>query len=276
MMIRVEEGTFHMQDQGSGEALVALHGFTGASSTWDSLTERLRENFRIISIDLPGHGGTIMNHPHDAWSIEETAECIVKVLEEAGIDQFNLLGYSMGGRLALSIAVLYPGKVLSLLLESASPGLKTVHERKERVEKDEDLARSILQEGVPSFVRFWEDIPLFQSQHELPEEKRKALRVQRLSNSPEGLAGSLRGMGTGTQPSYWEKLRDLSMPVLLMAGERDRKFHLIAQEMQQMIPKASLYIFEGAGHAIHVENENKFGTMVKKFLETDKINEGGF
>lgn len=172
----------------------------------------------------------------------------------------------MGGRLALYLAVTRPELVKSLILESASPGLKTEEERRERRERDFQLARSIEQDGIPSFVQRWERLPLFASQASLSDNLRQKLREQRLRNSAAGLANSLRGMGTGIQPSLWARLPVLQPPLLLLAGGLDQKFAELARQMAREVPRALLQVIPGAGHTVHLESPDPFERTVLQFV----------
>ena len=173
----------------------------------------------------------------------------------------------MGGRLALYLAVHYPEHFASLILESASPGLKTEAEREERRQRDDALADRIEREGLEAFVDFWESLPLWHSQKQLPPETRADLRQQRLQNNPLGLANSLRGMGTAVQPTFWENLPDLHLPALFITGELDKKFVKIAQEMSALLPKASHIIIPDSGHTLHLEKPTQYTQTVVSFLK---------
>ncbi|WP_050181066.1 2-succinyl-6-hydroxy-2,4-cyclohexadiene-1-carboxylate synthase [Domibacillus robiginosus] len=256
--------TFFYQIKGEGEPVLLLHGFTGSSFTWKGLDEHLP--FQLVTPDLAGHGQT----SRLAADLETEAGFLKKMMSDAGFSSFHLVGYSMGGRLALALALLYPEAVRSLVLESTSPGLENEEERAARRQSDEKLAQQIEQEGVASFVNFWESIPMFASQKELPMAVQQEVRKERLAQSARGLASSLRSMGTGSQLSYWQQLQNLTMPVLLLTGTRDEKFTHIARRMSECVPFCEWIQFDGAGHAIHVEQREKFGTIVKTFLLNQK------
>lgn len=147
----------------------------------------------------------------------------------------------------------YPEYIASLILESASPGLKEEAARRERKEKDEQLAQRILENGIEAFVDTWQELPLFATQKQLPDHVQRNIRNERLSQKEEGLAMSLQAMGTGTQPSWWGQLSELAKPTLLIAGEEDEKFVAINQMMQKAIPQAAFMLRPKAGHAVHVE-----------------------
>lgn len=264
MLQKINGIDYFYQVSGEGEPIVLLHGFTGDSSTWDNI--HLGGAFQKITIDILGHGKTESPLDSKRYSMNNVAEDIATILDQLSIKQAHILGYSMGGRLALSFAMKHPNRVRSLLLESSSPGLKTKVERKNRIIQDEKLCKMIHDEGIAKFVDYWERIPLFESQQLLSIEIRNRIRNQRLKNNPIGLMNSLRGMGTGVQPSWWDKLDQLTMPVLLMCGELDEKYCVLAQRMKELILHANLVEFSGLGHAIHVEDPGKFDTIVKNFL----------
>jgi 2-succinyl-6-hydroxy-2,4-cyclohexadiene-1-carboxylate synthase len=173
----------------------------------------------------------------------------------------------MGGRIALAAAVRAPQRVSRLVLESASPGLATEEEQRGRREADERLASRIESDGIEAFVDFWEEQPLFATRKELEESVRDRQRQIRLANRPEALAACLRGLGTGRQPSFWPRLRDLDMPVLVLAGDRDRKFAGIGYRMGSAIPGGSFVLVPGAGHTVHLEQPEKWIGTILAFLQ---------
>ena len=248
------------------QTLVLLHGFTGSAAGWGHLMDTLASyGLRIIALDLLGHGQS--DAPEDAkrYSIENCQKDILAVLQALGVKKGHaiILGYSMGGRIALYAA--FSGYFRALILESSSPGLEDAAEREERRASDEALAASIEREGVPAFIERWERIPLFASQKTLPSECREALHRQRLQNNATGLAQSLRGVGTGVQPSLNAQLPTLHIPVLLIAGELDTKFTTIAKRMAQALPQSQLHIIPAAGHTVHLEQPQLFTSLVGDF-----------
>jgi 2-succinyl-6-hydroxy-2,4-cyclohexadiene-1-carboxylate synthase len=252
--------------ESSDQTLVLLHGFTGSAAGWRYHMDLLADyGLCIIALDLLGHGQS--DAPKDAkrYSIEHCQKDIVAALQELGVhkSQAIILGYSMGGRIALYTA--FSGFFRALILESASPGLKDPAEREERRRSDEALAASIEREGVRVFVERWERLPLFASQKTLPFGCKEALHRQRMQNNTVGLAQSLRGVGTGVQPSLYTQLPALHMPVLLIAGELDTKFTTIAKHMAQALPQAQLHIIPAAGHTVHLEQPQLFTSLVGNF-----------
>ncbi|MBS4216717.1 2-succinyl-6-hydroxy-2,4-cyclohexadiene-1-carboxylate synthase [Bacillus sp. FJAT-49711] len=266
MIVPVDGIDYYYEVSGSGEPLILLHGFTGDSSTWNSIKSFLLDSFQVISIDIIGHGKTSSPTDLNKYSMEQVISHICSLMNHLSLNKVHILGYSMGGRLALSFAIAFPERVKSLILESVSPGLKSDEERKLRVQADDQLCQMIMQQGLEAFVYYWEGIPLFKTQESLEESVKLQIRRQRLSNNPIGLVNSLQGMGTGVQPSWWDDLKNIEIPVLLLCGEKDRKFCTISKEMQLLIKNVDLIEVERVGHAIHVEDPRIFGTIVREFL----------
>lgn len=250
------------------ETLVLLHGFTGSTESWAAHRHVLAAYCRTIMVDLLGHGQTEAPTDPARYTIEQSASDLAGLLTTIAPGPINLLGYSMGGRLALYFAIHYPYLVQRLVLESASPGLPDATTQQERVRSDEQLANDIEAQGMAAFVERWEALPLFATQQALPTATQSARHEQRLRNRPQGLANSLRGMGTGAQPSLWEQLPGLSVPTLLLAGALDQKFRVIAEQMATYLPKATVAIIPDAGHTIHLEQPQAFQTTVINFLQT--------
>jgi len=260
---------FHFRQYGDPKqgTVVMLYGFMGAADDWtDQITEPLIEaDLSVVTIDLPGHGKTIVQGGVDSYRMENCAAEIVRLLDKLKLPSVHLVGYSMGGRLALYIAGHYPDRINRVVLESASPGLETEIERQRRIIEDAALAERIQTEPFEKFLHAWYAQPLFASMAS-KREKLDALIARRLNNDPQSLCLSLQGMGTGAQPSLWENLDQLTMPLFLIAGEKDAKFSAIGRAMAERCPVVRLHIVAGAGHNVHWEQPHLFGSMVRDFL----------
>ena len=245
---------------------MVLHGFTGSAAAMAPLTDRLPGS--VLALDLPGHGSGPISQNSADYAIDAAVAGVHETTAEwdrsavaaetrsasAGLGQFDLLGYSMGGRVALRFALTYPDQVASLVLIGARPGIDDPAERAERIAADEMLADRIESEGIEWFAGFWADRPLFASQQlRLSAEQRAEMRTQRLACDPQGLALSLRGMGSGAVEPIGCRLGELSMPCSLIAGADDAKFAAIAQAMAAAIPQAEVCLIPDAGHAAHLE-----------------------
>jgi 2-succinyl-6-hydroxy-2,4-cyclohexadiene-1-carboxylate synthase len=246
--------------------LVLLHGFTGSTANWKELLTHLDlPGWRIIALDMLGHGRSDAPADPQRYAIEHCQEDIIATLRELSIKpgEAILLGYSMGGRIALYSA--FSGFFRAVILESASPGLASAAERARRSDSDNVLADRIERQGLAAFVAYWEQLPLFASQSALPRQTRDTLHEQRLRNRPTGLANSLRGIGTGMQPSLHDQLQDLPIPVSLIAGELDTKYCAIAHHMAATLPNSTLNIVSNAGHTVHLEQPTIFAALVHEF-----------
>jgi 2-succinyl-6-hydroxy-2,4-cyclohexadiene-1-carboxylate synthase len=248
--------------------LVLLHGFTGDTTTWDIVRPGLRRWGKTLALDLIGHGQSPKPEDLAPYHMGACVDQVLAALDRRNIHLAWFVGYSMGGRVALHFAVTHPERVAGLILESTSPGFTDASARAARVKEDHDLAEGIIAWGVPAFVEQWLDRPLFAGFKNLPAEQQARQRAQRLRNDPVGLANSLRGMGTGSMEPVWDTLTILSMPVLILAGQRDSKFVETAKQMQAQLPHAHLQLFSASGHTPHVTDPGPWMREVDRFFET--------
>lgn len=269
--VNLNESNYFIETYGQGRPLVLLHGFTGSVQNWSALIPALAQTRRVIAIDLLGHGSTDAPDNPERYRIEAAADDLRVLIESTARQPVDLLGYSMGGRLALATAARHPGLVRSLILESASPGLAAVEDRAKRAAQDRVLADRIEADGIEAFVESWEALPLWESQAQLSEVARRSLHNQRLNNRPGGLANSLRGMGTGEQPSLWAALPGIEVPTLLITGELDTKFSDIGADMQALLPHAQFVVVANAGHTVHLEQPDVYLTVVSAWLERGPV-----
>ncbi len=238
---------------GTGWPLVAAHGFTQTHRSWLPVAQRLAGGHHFTLVDLPGHGGS-SDVRADLW---EGAELLARVGGRGGY-----IGYSMGARLCLHLALRRPDLVSRLVLVGVHPGITDPAARSRRVADDEALAQRLETDGVPAFVDWWLHRPLFSTL-----DASAAGRDDRLTNTAAGLASSLRLAGTGRQEPLWDRLATLTMPVLIAAGEADIKFAAIGQEAATAIgDTAELVLIPGAGHACHLERPDEFCAVLADFL----------
>lgn len=223
--------------------LVLLHGFTQTGRSWRPVLAELGERYRAFAPDLPGHGVLSARRPADA-------PACVAYLRALKAPTFILAGYSMGGRVALRAALDLPSRVERLVLVSTGPGLADAAERAARVQSDEELAARIEGGDVDSFLDEWTAQPLLAG---VPRGVAALDRQERRANTGEGLAAALRGLGQGAFEPMWERLGELAMPVVIVAGERDERYADIARRMAERIQSATLVLVPQAGHALPLE-----------------------
>ena len=245
-------------------ALLFLHGFLGTGADWLEQCERFGTDTYCILPDLPGHGPTAVGKagPID---FDTTASGLVSLISQLNLGQVVCIGYSMGGRIALYAALKYPEQFAALVLESASAGLEDERQREGRVALDEERASTLENEGLEGFVDTWYDQPLFASLKRLPN-KCLALQQSRKIHNPSCLARALRGLSIGLQPSLWQSLDQLALPVLLLSGALDHKFSGITRQMAGQMPSAQWNEIAHAGHNIHLEQPEAFHAAVSEFL----------
>ncbi len=247
-------GGLAVRRAGSGPRVVLVHGFTQSARSWRAIAGELEAAHEVVTVDLPGHGGSAGCAARD---LPEAA----RLLGEAG-GRATYVGYSMGGRICLVLALAAPELVERLVLVGATPGIAEEAERDARRASDEVLADRLEGLGLEGFLDEWLSGPLFA--HLTPEQAdRQARRV----NTTAGLAAALRALGTGRQAPCWERLGELAMPVLAVAGENDAKFVALAERMTRAIgPNARAAVVAGAGHAVAFERPVAFADELRRFL----------
>jgi 2-succinyl-6-hydroxy-2,4-cyclohexadiene-1-carboxylate synthase len=266
VIVEVNNLLLNVEGSGDGPPLLILHGFTGSSRSLLSFA-RSWPGFSTLALDVIGHGMSDSPTDPERYTMDRCIEDIEALVEVLDLGRIALLGYSMGGRIAVRYALRHPERLWALLLESASTGIEDDAERKARVESDEVLAERLERDGLEPFIDYWQSIPLWASQASMPQEKRDALRAQRLQNSVTGLANSLRGMGAGADPAIFDQLPGLDVPSLIMAGGLDTKYRDLANAMTAVMPNATARIFDNAGHAAHFEQPAAFASAVYEFLQ---------
>ncbi len=246
--------------------LVALHGFTGNGNDFAPLTQALPE-WRWRTPDLPGHAPDFSapSAPGDDCTEAASLRYLDALISEKSTPGV-LLGYSLGGRLALRYALSRPGRLAALILIGTSPGLLDEDERRRRRAEDELLAQEILERGVQAFLDEWQQRPLIASQMRLPEAWRQAMNKGRGRLRAAGLAASLRGFGQAVVEPVWNQLGELQLPVLICAGAEDEKYCMLAKKIAASCPAAELLIVPMAGHMAHLENLPAFAAGLRAFL----------
>lgn len=253
----------------SGDArhpvILFLHGFMGSAADWRDVTAALDDRYRCVAVDLPGHGASLGLPYPDSYTLDGAARALLDLLDGLGIERPTLVAYSMGGRLALYLALRHPERCAGLFLESASPGIEDSSEREARRRADEEKAKRLESDDFGEFLQDWYRQPLFASLARDQATLRRTIEARR-HNKPGELARSLRGMGTGSMPSLWEKLAGLRMPVLAVAGALEEKFVGIARRMEALSPPVRAAVIPDAGHNVRAETSEAHLDLLEDFL----------
>jgi 2-succinyl-6-hydroxy-2,4-cyclohexadiene-1-carboxylate synthase len=242
---------------GEGPRLVFVHGFTQTANSWKPIAARFAaDGYEAIIVDVPGHGGST----NIRADLRRGADMLTAL---CGFGVY--IGYSLGGRLCLHAALMYPHLVRGLAVVGASPGIADETERAARRVADDKLADHIVNVGVDAFLKVWLAQPLFAG-----VELDAAQRADRLSNTAEGLASSLRHAGTGAQGSLWPRLREMNMPVLTISGELDHKFVAIGRQVAASVPEGESVEIPAAGHAAHLQQPELVAKTLSDWLQKIK------
>jgi len=243
-----------------------LHGFMGSSADWQNVIGAIRDRALCIAPDLPGHGTSLGLTPDTSYTVEGAARAVVNTLDELEVGCPVIVGYSMGGRLALYLSLRYPERCAGLFLESASPGLESEEERTARRAADEEKAKRLESGDFEKFLGDWYRQPLFAPLEEDEGLLRRTIESRR-RNDPLELARSLRGMGTGSQPSLWGELESLAVPALAVAGGLDGKYAGISSRMARISPRIEPVVIPGVGHNVRAEAPAEYAALLLRFLD---------
>lgn len=252
---------------GKGPAVVLLHGFASQGRTFRPLVWTLDREFSTISLDLVGHATSGSPIAVTRYEMPRVVDDLVALLRLLGFERAAWVGHGLGGNIALQVAVRYPEAAWAVVLESGSPGIEDDEKRAHQRAEDEALATRLESRGMSAFVDEWEALPIWKSQRlALSPKQLEALHIERLSQRAKGLANVLRGMGLGAQEWVGDRLPEVAIPVLLMAGSLDPAACASARVMARVLPRATIRILEGAGHTAHLEQPEMFNEAVLAFL----------
>ena len=246
-----------------GRTLVFLHGFMGGARDWNPFIHSLFPAFRCLAVDLPGHGESV-SLTSEAYSMSGAIASLRETLSNRRAQQPILIGYSMGGRLALAYGCAFACDVSGLLLESASPGIEDIKQRQERLNIDRLRAQDILLD-YDRFLAAWHKMPLFSSLSRHPDLIEGLVR-QRRQLDPRELSLSVEGMSIGSYEPYWECLERLEFPVQAVCGGDDSKFVPMGKRIAASAPNGMYRCVEGVGHNVHLEAGEQYGKILEGFV----------
>lgn len=250
--------------KGQEPNLVCLHGFMGNGSDFQIVADSYPDHPTLLAPDFPDYSNEPLHNDHP-WAA--TLENLNRFIhDQSGNHPPVLLGYSMGGRIALEYVLKYQHLPGGLVLVGVSPGIENLEERTQRKIQDAELAANLMAQPLESFVNSWLEQPLLKSQNQIAEPYRTRMLKARYENNRQALAYGLTALGTGTMDSRWNQLREIQIPTLLVTGESDIKFSEIAASMVNHIPNATHKIIPDAGHAACFEKPLDFVQLLKSFL----------
>ncbi len=249
---------------GDGAPVTLLHGFTQRGRSWQEVISRMPAGWTWIVPDLRGHGET-RTRPGAPCSMEACTDDLVRLWDHLGIERSHLVGYSMGGRLALHVAARRPERLLSLLTIGAHAGLEE-QAREGRRLGDEALAQRIEKEGVEAFVKYWSGLPLFAGLERRGPAFVAQVRAERLGNRASGLACSLRGMGAGVMEPVWNDLSRITLPSTFVAGQLDHGYVASARKLASTVAGGRVEVVPRAGHTVHQERPDAFARVLAAHL----------
>jgi 2-succinyl-6-hydroxy-2,4-cyclohexadiene-1-carboxylate synthase len=265
--VNVDGIAIQVEEIGAGRPVVLLHGFTGSARSMAGIANGLGDSYRIISLDLIGHGRSDAPADPSAYTMPRCVGQVASVLDELDVQGAHLVGYSMGGRVALALCSAQPKRVASALLIGARAGIPDPEQRAARIRDDEALADRIEREGVPAFVDFWIAQPFQPKPRRIGSDAYAALRQGKLENRAHALAASLRGMGAGAQPPLHDQLASIKLPICLAVGEEDEVFCGVAEDLARRLPHARVASVPDSHHAAHLDNPAAFLDMARRFFD---------
>jgi 2-succinyl-6-hydroxy-2,4-cyclohexadiene-1-carboxylate synthase len=226
--------------------VVFLPGFMQHADAWSQIAAAVGERYPSKI------------HDFETWTFDER----IAEIEAAAGEDAVLVGYSMGGRLALHAALRRP-RYSGLVLLGASAGIADDAARARRLGEDAELAAWIERHSIAEVVERWERNPVFASQSPaLVDEQRPG----RLRHDPPDLARLLRSAGQGASPVVWDRLGELRMPVLAIAGESDATYREAGRRIASLVPNGRAEVVPGAGHAAHMEQPHAFTDLLLDWL----------
>jgi len=247
-------------------ALLFLHGFMGSAQDWKAVAQICAQDYFCILVDLPGHGQNIHLPLKTRLDFKAWSQALVSLADQLDLKSVCLIGYSLGGRLALHAALNFPTRWAALILEGCNPGIEDSKARQARLEEDEQRAADVLQEGMQAFVDRWYEMELFSSLRRLPD-LMESVNRERVRNDSIWMAKVLRELSPAAQPNAWQQLAALHLPALLIAGELDIAYGAVVRRMQTQLPDAQTLILPAAGHNAHLERPQAFAGALLDFLD---------
>ena len=251
-------------EETEGTPIICLHGFIGSGADYSIVVDHLQKDHFIVAPDFPDYKSVPLSGSH-SW--DSTLTQLDNFIQEiVGGNTCIMVGYSMGGRIALQYALRYKSALEGLVLIGASPGIKDPTLKLQRLEQDRTIASTLPDQTIDEFLDFWLSQPILKSQETIAEPYRSRMLERRRGQSLQSLASYLSTLGTGSMPSVWAQLHQLNTPTLLVTGEHDTKFAKVAEEMLSYLPRGEHGIIGGSGHSACFESPSEFAGLLETFI----------
>jgi len=264
-IVEAEDVRLNYYETGEGAPVTLLHGFTQSGRSWQEVIGKMPPGWRWIAPDLRGHGETRVK-AGAACTMDACTADLDLLWQTLGVERTHLVGYSMGGRLALHVAARRPERLLSLLTIGAHGGLEE-DAREGRRQGDDAMAKRIETDGLEAFVKYWTALPRFEGIERRGPSFVAQVRAERMGNTVPGLAASLRGMGAGAMEPLWDQLSGLSIPCTFVAGQLDHGYVASARRLAQVVPGSRVEVVPRSGHTVHQERPEAFARILLNHLE---------
>ena len=233
---------------------IFLHGLMGEGEDWYELAKYFSDKYYCLLVDLPGHGKSTS----EVSGFKALAKLILDSVNQN--DKLNVIGYSMGGRVALYLILNFPNLFNKAVIESASPGIQSQNEREKRYKSDLDLFSNI--RGFRSFLEEWYENPIFGDLKGLKE----PIIERKLENDPIRLKKTIKALSVGIQPNFWERIKKLKVPTLYLSGEKDLKYTQIGKDLAKLSPAITNKVINNSGHITHLQNKKEFKSQIENYL----------
>jgi len=267
MRLNIDGIQYNIEIRGKGKPLLCIHGFSESADTWKALDIA---GHRLYMVDLIGHGKSMRPTEKKYYKIRCILDHLHKIIHQLGLETYKILGYSMGGRIALAYAIKYPEEIEALIIESGSYNEEGVWNRLARRRGDRKLAKKIVVNGMKWFDEYWSNLPIFITQEKLPESLKAEISRRRQGNTDYALANTLLSTGQGTLPCLKRYLNKLDIPILYICGEYDLRYRQIGTMFTAHNNTIACRVINKAGHNTHLEKPTIFCNEVNNFIIKEK------
>ncbi len=248
-------------------ALIMLHGFLGNAAEWKPVAEVFSKQFYCIAVDLPGHGDSQQITLPEDKAFEAFDEHMLVLADSLRLEKYSMLGYSLGGRLAMSHMLSYPDQVEHVIAESANPGLASELERGRRRMQDKQWARRFREDPIEDVLRDWYSQPVFA---DLTDSERWKLVEQRKSGKTDALADMLLATSVARQKNLWQLMTQGGFSLGYICGSKDSRYKEVGRRLLQRSPGVIQQQVEGAGHNVHLHHKERFVQAFNSLFSTLK------